>query len=933
MARTTPPPSHEPSSTPTRELVASFYAHLTTLDQLLPASVVRQDDTEAYKRLLRLSLVGSQKEVVLRVDEESERAGQEMSVKENVSGNQNYVHYSGVALMSKFPNTTVSHLCDSLEWYTLLTRIGHGPLHTLFSNPTTARRKLVHSTSAPLLEGGRPSSPITSPVKSRSMLRPTQSVGLLGMRGVKRGRKEDDTKGRPRKVKKEAVLSEEIREKSKGGRLEIPKRLEGVVGLLAGMLRLEKRCKYRALLERFCPSKVTAYVQAVVQSVIPRDFWGSPANERLILQHIKTFVRFRRYETFSIHALLQGFSIADCDWLRPKSGKEERNREQKANEVEMERRKGLLADFMLWFFEGFVVELLRTAFNATETSDLRNRTVYFRQDDWVALCKPQWAKLIQSTFERLDKATAETILASRKLGYSFVRLLPKETGVRPIMNLQMKPKKKVGNELKIGKSINRVLRGTFHALTYEKNQPRKTPLLGAAVTGPGDIYTRMKGFKLRLLEGRKSLPELFFVKVDVRACYDTIKQEKLLAIVQKILDNGDETYRIESHEVVSRVGVQTRRQWPSKASAENTRFSFPERAAELAEDNRYAVFSDKIFYFTEEARDMQQYLREHVTNNLVKIGSRFYRQKDGIPQGSILSGLLCNLFYGNMEQANLAFTNDSRSLLLRYIDDFMFITADKSLALRFLEVMSKGIPEYGCFVSPEKGLTNFDASIDGVNMMPKLSGKDFPFCGMLVNTVSLEVKAETARYEDIEMADKLSVERHKRPGTAFLMKMLKECKRRTHPIYTDTSSFNKISTAYLNVYQSFLFVALKFRSYVHEWGADPRERVPFFRRVINQLVHFMYSVIKGQIQSKNGRKMGAACNMKPSTVSWLGYHAFHRLLLAKPMIYRPILKYLSKELRQGSRRHGRKLARHLDKVVKERTNAFAEGVAWRRKTL
>jgi telomerase reverse transcriptase len=38
---------------------------------------------------------------------------------------------------------------------------------------------------------------------------------------------------------------------------------------------------------------------------------------------------------------------------------------------------------------------------------------------------------------------AEEILRQRQLGFSFIRLLPKETGVRPIVNLRRRTNPKV----------------------------------------------------------------------------------------------------------------------------------------------------------------------------------------------------------------------------------------------------------------------------------------------------------------------------------------------------------------------------------------------------------------------------------------------------------------------------------------------------------
>ena len=69
------------------------------------------------------------------------------------------------------------------------------------------------------------------------------------------------------------------------------------------------------------------------------------------------------------------------------------------------------------------------------------------------LCQPLVDRLATTTFKQIDsvchvifyqigsnmvQAEAEAYLQHRRLGFSFVRLLPKETGVRPIVNLRRK---------------------------------------------------------------------------------------------------------------------------------------------------------------------------------------------------------------------------------------------------------------------------------------------------------------------------------------------------------------------------------------------------------------------------------------------------------------------------------------------------------------
>lgn len=85
---------------------------------------------------------------------------------------------------------------------------------------------------------------------------------------------------------------------------------------------------------------------------------------------------------------------------------------------------------------------------------------------------------------------------------------------------------------------------------------------------------------------------------------------------------------------------------------------------------------------------------------------------------------------------------DPRSLLVRFIDDMLFISTSYSKATQFLERMLPGFPEYGIEISLRKVATNFYHPL----VCQKLdSSKHFPWCGLLVNTESLEIAADHTR--------------------------------------------------------------------------------------------------------------------------------------------------------------------------------------------
>jgi telomerase reverse transcriptase len=80
----------------------------------------------------------------------------------------------------------------------------------------------------------------------------------------------------------------------------------------------------------------------------------------------------------------------------------------------------------------------------------------------------------------------------------------------------------------------------------------------------------------------------------------------------------------------------------------------------------------------------------------------------GIPQGSVLSTLLCSFFYGDLEKKFFGYTKDPEGVglakicgvlrpliilqvVLRLIDDYLYITSSLTKARSFLEMMIRGV--------------------------------------------------------------------------------------------------------------------------------------------------------------------------------------------------------------------------------------------------
>jgi telomerase reverse transcriptase len=270
------------------------------------------------------------------------------------------------------------------------------------------------------------------------------------------------------------------------------------------------------------------------------------------------------------------------------------------------------------------------------------------------------------------------------------------------------------------------------------------------------MFPKLTSFKASLRQRGLGDTRLYFAKVDVQACFDTIPQSRLLRMIDSLMSIP--AYNTGKHVEISALGslqrldgkyvdpMPLKKYLPHTDAATNTT-----PFHRLVQDRLVGTKANTIFVNTNLQRcetkdDLMQLLQEHIERNVVKIGKRFYRQKTGIPQGSVLSSILCNFFYAQLERDVLGFVLDEDSLLLRLLDDFLLISINEEYARRFVRVMHKGHPEYGVVIRPSKSLANFDVTTEeGTRIARSGSDGKFPYCGIWIDTTTLEVNKNTER--------------------------------------------------------------------------------------------------------------------------------------------------------------------------------------------
>lgn len=446
--------------------------------------------------------------------------------------------------------------------------------------------------------------------------------------------------------------------------------------------------------------------------------------------------------------MLKETQLGALSWLIPPNV----SPDSKIAKSDQQKRMEIFLEFIYYVFDSLLIPLVRSNFHVTESNVHRNRLFFFRHDVWRRLTEPCVATLKLNMFEEIKTARALKLLDARVLGFSQIRLLPKNSGARPIMNLRRRITKLRNGKVVLGRSINSVMAPVFNMFNYErKKQPSR---VGSALFSVGELYPKLKAFRKHLQLTETPQKPLYFVKVDVQSCFDTIPQKQVVRLMESIA--SEDEYRIARHAEIKPSRTHSYKAEMDKDPMPARKFVATARASTdfqtfdqvvdscLAPGKKNTVFVDNVVPTTQRKDVLLDLLEEHVERNVVKIGKKFFRQKAGIPQGSVLSSLLCNYFYAELETECFGFLTDD-SLLLRLIDDFLLITTNQDHAQTFLQVMHDGVEKYGVKVSPAKSLANFEITVNECRVPQLVGDTAFPYCGSMIDTRTLEITKDRDR--------------------------------------------------------------------------------------------------------------------------------------------------------------------------------------------
>ncbi|GLT60389.1 hypothetical protein SLA2020_331570 [Shorea laevis] len=674
-------------------------------------------------------------------------------------------------------------------------------------------------------------------------------------------------------------------------------------------------------------SQVVSFIWAVCRSIVPPDLLGSPSNWRILRSNISKFLGLRKFEKFSVRQCIYKLKTSSFPFLSSKYPSCECDVKsfpgQNANIQKLLRgikdsltiaKHKLFVNWIFWFFSCLVVPLIQANFYVTESEHGKHDLYYYRKSAWMKLTDGAINCLKDGIYNQLNEAAVRNILSKRSFGFSKLRLRPKKTGVRMLANL------KAPSRLPKKVFCSRVLKG------LQLKEPEK---LGSSVFDYNDVYRRLCPFLMSLRNVSTTLPGLFIVVSDVSKAFDSVIQDKLISVMKEVIVE-DEYLLQQSCQVI----CMEKSLWEHENVLLTDRTSDTDLTSFtpcVPFRSLHSILVNQGCSRLVKKEDICFNLKEHLKQNVVQFDKNFYLQIRGIPQGSVLSSLLCSLYYGHMERnliipllervskditedlltrqisssastmqnlRDVAVIAPLRYLLLRFIDDFLFISMSKELAAAFFSMLKGGIPDYNCYMNNEKFCSNFDIGrqLGHPSNRVCVSEEGIPYIcwsGLLINSCTLEVQADYSRYLNNHLRSALTVRWQDRPGQNLKRKVCDFLRPKCHTIFFD-SNINSAAVVRLNIYQGFLLCAMKFHCYVSELSYICKLRAQFYLKIIMRSLRYMYRLIRRRMHSSyGGHNFRPILNLQDQEVKWLGLHAYIQVLKRKQSRHKVLLSLLN----------------------------------------
>ncbi|SMN22236.1 similar to Saccharomyces cerevisiae YLR318W EST2 Reverse transcriptase subunit of the telomerase holoenzyme [Maudiozyma saulgeensis] len=459
-------------------------------------------------------------------------------------------------------------------------------------------------------------------------------------------------------------------------------------------------------LERQMPvSDVNRFIILVLEKLLPQKMYGSRKNKSLFFSHVSEMLRLPINGKMFIEDILRKIELKRCVWLGyPYISN---SREQFLGSSE------LLEKFLNWYFKILVPNIVMYFFYCTEVSS-GIEVIYFRRSTWKSMIKP-----FKDNY--FSKYLVENLICRNHASYTLsefnhsrLRIIPKKASGQ--FRMICVPNKGVDEiENKIYYANKRDVISPVQSILNHLRLKRDTPFV--KIFSTMQIAGALEIFKTRLIKRYGTLPVLHFMKFDIESCYDSIPRRKLLYVLKQLLKKEEDGFFVRSK---------------GRLNPHSGVFSTYDVVNGIDYRGPHSVALDKGWAKYLSPHDVTTVVEDEIFKTVVWIKNKCYLRKDGLFQGSSLSGLLVDILYDDMllHYSEFHCIKKEETLILRLADDFLIISNCGRQIESIKQLAFNGFEEYNAKVNVDKII------IENSQLSPN---KKIQFCALDISIQNLEI--------------------------------------------------------------------------------------------------------------------------------------------------------------------------------------------------
>ncbi|KAF6017124.1 EST2 [Bugula neritina] len=532
--------------------------------------------------------------------------------------------------------------------------------------------------------------------------------------------------------------------------------------------------------------KIKQLIKRVLMKLKVSSLLSSKNCFKKVLDRLKLIFTSNLYTIHKLSLLTQDIKLSGCQWLYTFTA-------HSAND----RKKHL--SYLLEWLTTTICYVIKYFFYVTESRVYRKRCLFFR--------RIYWETKVEQTFESyIDSKMLRHVTTDRKAN-THLRFLPDTNKLRPILSSI----KKEMTTLKLY-----LLHDTLSCLKVVRSDP------ATGLAKCTDFITHLRRFNRTKTSGR-----YYFAKADVTKCYDSIDRKLLMKILKtRFLQMNIDKFICKRIAVVRNNSEKPLVSYFTHVDVHlcGGRLSTPSLQDACSDYLQKKGLSSVVFVPVKNrvlsSVQVLEIIESHLNEILIEVrtsqeSNHKFAMVDGIPQGSVVSSVLCDIYYGAMEMQYLVHNLQGVDyLLLRNLDDYLLLTRSESSARTFLQTLM--LPElsarFSCVVKLEKTLTNISQLANQpCDKFPRSDEDQIQWCQFVINLDCLSINLPFYSVKDIHNG--ISYDGTAKPFAYIQNSLLKNVCVFSNPIFLD-SVINDAVTLKRNITQILRLSAIKF-TYLH----------------------------------------------------------------------------------------------------------------------